>query len=291
VQPESRRSTVAFAAGAMVVSFTAPIVRLLATGPSVTAFWRMVFGGAILVGLVFAQRRRIALDRRSLLFAALAGLAFACDLSLWHRSIRLVGPGLATILVSLQVFFMSAVGLVTRRERLTWRLALAVPLALLGLLLIVGVDWRAGAAGYRWGVLFGAASALCYTGYLLALRRLQRDADLPARMTNMAAVSILCAAFLAAIALAAGESFAIPGAGSLGLLVLLGVVGQVLAWVLLSGGLPRMRHSLAGLLLLLQPLLASAWDVLFFRHSATLLEASGAVVTLAAIYLGTTASD
>ena len=288
---DNRRPLLAFAAGAMVVSFTAPIVRLLSVGPSVTAFWRMVFGGAILALLVLAQGRRFALDRRSLFFAVLAGLTFACDLSLWHRSIRLVGPGLATILVGLQVFFMSAAGLVTRREKLTWRLALAVPLAVLGLFLIVGVDWRAGAAGYRWGVAAGVASALCYTGYLLALRRLQRGADLPARMANIAVVSAACAAFLAAIGAALGESFAIPDLASLGLLVLLGVIGQVLAWVLMSGGLPRMRHSLVGLVLLLQPLLAAVWDVLFFRRPTTPLEAAGAAATLAAIYLGTTAAD
>jgi drug/metabolite transporter (DMT)-like permease len=85
------------------------------------------------------------------------------------------------------------------------------------------------------------------------------------------------------------EGFAIPNAPSLGLLVSLGVIGQVLAWVLMSGGLPRVRRSLAGLTLLLQPLLASVWDVLFFHRPATVLQAVGAAVTLGAIYLGTSA--
>ncbi len=78
---------------------------------------------------------------------------------------------------------------------------------------------------------------------------------------------------------------------SLGLLLALGVIGQVLAWVLMSGGLPRVRRSLAGLTLLLQPLLASVWDVLFFRHPVTALQAAGAAVTLGAIYLGTMAGQ
>ena len=105
----------------------------------------------------------------------------------------------------------------------------------------------------------------------------------------MATVSVCCATFLGIIALVQRECFTVPNASSLGLLVSLGVIGQVLAWVLMSGGLPRVRRSLAGLTLLLHPLLASVWDVLFFRHPVTILQGAGAVVTLFAIYLGTTA--
>jgi drug/metabolite transporter (DMT)-like permease len=211
-------------------------------------------------------------------------------MTMWNRCIRLVGPGLATILVGCQVFPMAAIGLIFYKEKLTWRLALSVPLAIVGLAMIVGVDWRLGSAGSRHGVMFGLGSAFCYAGYLVALRKLQHNAGLGARVSNMATVSVCCAVFLCAIALVQGESFGIPNASSFGLLVSLGVIGQVLAWVLMSGALPRVRNSLASLLLLLQPVLASVWDVLFFKHPVTVLQASGAVVTLAAIYLGTMVS-
>jgi drug/metabolite transporter (DMT)-like permease len=163
-------------------------------------------------------------------------------------------------------------------------------MAIVGLAMIVGVDWRLGSAGFRLGVVFGLASAFCYTGYLVALRRLQHGAGLGSRVSNMASVSVCCAVFLGIIALTQRESFRIQDTRSLGMLVALGVIGQVLAWVLMSGGLPRVRRSLAGLTLLLQPLLASVWDVLFFHRPVTILQAVGAAVTLGAIYLGTTAS-
>ena len=284
------RSIAALAAGAAIVSFTGPIVRVLVVAPTVTAFYRMVFGGAILLVIVLlSSRGRLRLDRASVLLAAAAALSFAFDMTMWNRSIRLVGPGLATILVGCQVFPMAGIGLVFGREKLTWQLAVAVPMAIIGLAMIVGVDWRLGSAGFRTGVVFGLGSACCYTGYLVALRRLQHGAGLGGRVSNMATVSVCCAAFLGIIALVQRESFVIPNAPSLGLLVTLGVIGQVLAWVLMSGGLPRVRRSLAGLTLLLQPLLASIWDVLFFKHPVTILQGAGAVVTLAAIYLGTTA--
>jgi drug/metabolite transporter (DMT)-like permease len=285
----TRNSILALAAGAAIVSFTGPIVRLLAVPPTVTAFYRMVFGGAILLVIVLVARERLRLDRQSVLLAAAAALAFAFDMTMWNRSIRLVGPGIATILVGCQVFPMAGVGLVFGRERLTWRLGLAVPLAVIGLVMIVGVEWSLGSTAFRHGVAFGLGSALCYTGYLLALRRLQHGAGLGSRVSNMATVSVCCAVFLGIIALTQRESFRIQDAQSLGLLMALGIIGQVLAWVLMSGGLPRVRRSLAGLTLLLQPLLASVWDVLFFHRPATVLQVVGAAVTLGAIYLGTTA--
>jgi len=283
------RSIAALAAGAAIVSVTGPIVRVLAVPPTVTAFYRMVFGGAILLVIVLIARARLRLDRYSVLLAAAAALSFACDMTMWNRSIRLVGPGLATILVGCQVFPMAGIGLLFYKEKLTWRLAVSVPLAIVGLAMIVGVDWRLGSPGFRHGVLFGLGSAFCYAGYLVALRRLQHGAGLGGRVSNMATVSVCCAAFLGVIALVQRESFRIPEARSLGLLVALGVIGQVLAWVLMSSGLPKVRHSLASLVLLLQPLLASVWDVLFFRHPVTVLQAIGAAVTLGAIYLGATA--
>jgi len=292
MKPDSpNRSILALAAGAAIVSFTGPIVRLLTVAPTVTAFYRMVFGGAMLLLIVLFVRERLRLDRRSILLAAAAALSFAFDMTMWNRSIRLVGPGLATILVGCQVFPMAGIGLMFYKEKLTWRLSVSVPLAIVGLAMIVGVNWRLGSAGFRHGVLFGLGSAFCYAGYLVALRKLQHGAALGGRVSNMATVSVCCAAFLGIIALVQGESFGIPNASSFGLLVSLGVIGQVLAWVLMSGGLPRVRHSLASLTLLLQPLLASVWDVLFFRHPVTALQTVGAAVTLGAIYLGTMAAE
>jgi drug/metabolite transporter (DMT)-like permease len=255
----------------------------------VTAFYRMASGAVMLLVLLLVVRAGVRLDRRTLALAGLAGFFFAVDISFWHRSIRLVGPGLATILLGFQVFFMSAVGIATRAERPSWRLVAGIPLAFVGLVLIVGGEWRQAGAGFRWGVACGLGSAFFYTGYLLVLRRLQRVPSLRGRMANMALVSTACAAVLVIIGLAVRESFAVPDWRSAGLLLLLGFIGQVIAWVLMSGGLPHMRHSLAGLLLLLHPLLTTVWDVLFFHRPTTAVQAVGAAVALGAIYVGATA--
>jgi drug/metabolite transporter (DMT)-like permease len=60
----------------------------------------------------------------------------------------------------------------------------------------------------------------------------------------------------------------------------------VLGWVLISNGIHRVRASQVGLILLLQPLFAFVWDCTFFGRRFSLIEISGAVLALAAIYLG-----
>jgi drug/metabolite transporter (DMT)-like permease len=73
-----------------------------------------------------------------------------------------------------------------------------------------------------------------------------------------------------------------------GLLVAYGVVGQVLGWVLISTAVHRVSASAVGIVLLLQPLFAYLWDVVFFARSFTPTELAGAVLALTAIGLGAT---
>jgi drug/metabolite transporter (DMT)-like permease len=58
-------------------------------------------------------------------------------------------------------------------------------------------------------------------------------------------------------------------------------------WLLISHGLPHLRISLSGLILLLQPALSFLWDVIFFSRPTSGLNWVGVAIVLGAIYLGT----
>jgi drug/metabolite transporter (DMT)-like permease len=282
----------ALALGATLISFAPVFVKLAPVGPTTAAFYRMLFGGLILAGIVAVRRERIWLGRRHLLLALACGAVFALDLSVWHRSIHYVGPGLATILGNFQVFFLAAWGVAVLRERPGWKLAAAIPLALGGLVLIVGPAWRHLGGHYHLGVMLGLFTAVCYATYLLVLRQLQADASLapggqPSPMVDLAIISLLSAGVLGLEIPVLGESFRIPDWKTGLLLVMYGVVGQVLAWVIISRALARVEASRAGLILLLQPALAFVWDVVFFARPTRPLEVAGALIALTAIYLGT----
>jgi drug/metabolite transporter (DMT)-like permease len=271
-----------------MISFSPVFVKLAHVGPTVAGFYRMLFGGLILTALAGFNRRSFSRNSGSLLLMGACGIFFTLDLSFWHRSIHYVGPGLATLLSNFQVFFLTAYGLIALRERPNWRLGAAVPMAMVGLYLIVGPAWDLLPGEYKRGVFFGGITALCYSAYLLALRGVQTEPTAPSSAANLAFISLSASLLLGAEAWIQGESFRIPDLTSWTALAGYGLISQVLGWLLISRGMVYLQAGQVGLILLLQPTLAFVWDVILFQRPTALREVVGAVVALIAIHLGTT---
>ncbi len=272
--------------GAVMISFSAVFVKLVMVPPTTAAFYRMLFGGAILLVAALIRRERLWSGWRSLSVVAVAAFLFALDLAFWHRSILFVGPGIATLLANFQVFLLAAAGVLLFGEALRWQLSVGVVLAMAGLVMLVGAGWGHLSAGYHLGVGFGLLTAVCYAGYILTLRHSRVAPAGSGHLSNMAQLSLICAAFLAAFVLMEGESFAITRAMDGVWLLAYGVFGQVLGWLLISQSLARVRASQVGLVLLLQPTLAFVWDAVFFGHRFSAVQIAGAMLALVAIYLG-----
>ena len=271
--------------GAVMISFSAVFVKLVHVPPTVSGFYRVFFGGAILLGVVLWRHEHPRLNLTSWAKLLLAGLFFALDLFFWHRSILYVGPGVATLLANFQVFVMAAVGVLFLKERLSLFQWLAIIMAMGGLALLVGADWNHLSPLYHWGVILALISAVAYAGYLLALRS-TRGATGGSSYSAIAITSFASAVLLAGSLLVEGESFAIPGWTDAGWLLLYGLVPQVLGWVLISHSMHKVDASQVGLVLLLQPACAFVWDNLFFGRHFSAVELAGAIITLVAIYLG-----
>jgi len=277
--------------GAAMVSFTSVLVELANVGPTVSAFYRMLFGGIILLGITIIKSDRLWFGIKSLAIPFVCALLFSMDLFFWHRSINFVGPGLATILGNMQVFFVATLAVIFLKEKLGWRLLVAIPFAVVGLFMIVRTGWGERGGAVEMGVLYGLLTALTYALYILTLRKSQ-SAGYKLRFSlipNMMWISLMSAAILGlTVVIEPGAHFSIPNLQTWSALIGLGIVGQVLGWVFISKGLPQVNASVAGLALLLQPALAFGWDILFFDRPTTTLEYVGAAIVLAAIYLGAT---
>ena len=216
----------------------------------------------------------------------LAGVFFSLDLFFWHRSIIYVGPGLSTLLANFQVFIMMIAGLLLLKQRPTGVQLVAVPLALLGLSMIVGLDWQGLPGDYRLGIVFGLLTAVAYAGYLLTLRSARLDACDPLPLSEVAVVSVVCTVLLAASAAAEGVSLAIPTYSDAGWLLCYGVLSHSMGGLFLASSLPHVSTTEAGLALLLQPTLSFVWDIVFFGRPMQPIEIAGAILALTAIYLG-----
>jgi drug/metabolite transporter (DMT)-like permease len=278
-------------AGAFCISFSAVWVKLARVDPVASAFYRVFFGFVFLLIICGVRRELHPLNRRHLLWGGCCGALFALDLACWHASIRLIGPGLATILGNFQVFLLTAFGMLFLGERLRLAFFLAVPVAVVGLALLVGGPWHALGAAYQWGIVLGLLTAVWYSGFLLILRKVQVESTNVSFFFNLMLISGSTALFLGIFMTFAGISFVIPDRISWGALIALGLLSQTVGWVLIAGGMPGLRASLTGLVLLFQPLLAFCWDVLLFARPTTTANWMGVAITLLALYLGMRAGE
>ncbi len=288
--PAPRAAVLSMACGAALISTTSIFVRWAHVAPTVSAFYRMFFGGAMLLMLLMARRQLNRFAWADVLWLLLPALAFCADLMLWHRSIRDIGPGLATLVANFQVFIMAIVGVVFYRERLHFRFVLGVTLALIGLWLLVGVGWSSFTPQFRIGVYFGLLTGVAYAVYLLSLRQAQLRRTSLDPMRVLCLNSLLAAAMLAIAVLIENDSFAIPDAQSWAALLGLAFFGQVLGWMLIARAMPQLPASLVGLLLLLQPALSFVLDVILFGRPTGSMDWVGLALSLIGIFVGSVRS-
>lgn len=277
--------------GAALISLSPVWVKLVSVSPTTSGFYRVLIGSMALAVYLLVKRQRLRLPNRAWLILLGASVFFALDLWFWHRSINYIGPGLSTLLANFQVFIMMFAGIVLLRQLPSLTQVFAVPLALTGLALIVGLDWRNLPQDYRVGVIFGLLTAVAYAGYLLSLREARRDSEHMMPIREVAIVSVICAVILAVSAVAEGESLAISNFPDAVFLVAYGILSQGLGVIFIASSLRQVSTTEAGIALLLQPTLSFIWDVLFFARPMTATELLGAAIALIAIYLGSRPSS
>ena len=249
----TRRPVLSAAAGALVIAFSAPLVKLADVSPSTAAVFRCAYALPVLGLLAWLERRRHGpAERRDRRLALLAGVFFAADLTFWHHSIEAVGAGLATVLANVQVVLVGLLAWGVLGERPDARSVRSVPLALVGVLLISGAI-GAGAYGEdpALGVLYGLLTALAYAGFLLVLRNAGGVGRRPAGPLFDATLSATAVGLLGGLVV--GDFDPVPEAGSQAWLVTLALTSQVLGWMLISLALPRVPALITSIVLTIQP--------------------------------------
>lgn len=272
--------------GAALISFSSVFVAVSQATPTADGVYRMLIGGGLLWLIAIVRRENFWKNPAIFGLQFLAAFFISVDIFLWHKSILYIGPGLSTILVNFQVFFMILVGIFIYGERPRLTFLVAILLAMTGLFLLVGVGWEEFTPKYRTGIYIAFIAALGYTFYIVFLRQSQVVIDALPAISNLGTISILSGLMLALMGLIEGESLAVSDPHDWIWLISYGVLSQVCGWLLISRGLPFVLISLAGLIILLQPGLAFVWDMIFFQRPTTVIDILGVLVTLAGIYLG-----
>lgn len=271
--------------GAIIISFSSIMVTLAGLPPDVAGFYRLFIGGVGMLLILWRMGKLANLTSHVWKWSILSSFFFTLDFICWHRSIGLIGPGLSTMLANFQVLVLAAVSIFIFKEKVARPFYLAIPLALVGLYLMVGVSWAEFSPQYQKGVVFGLLTALAYGFYLLSLKfSLNKSGADP--LATACAVALLTGVQLGVLALVQVESFVIPSMQSFASIMTLALVCHAGGWYLITKSIQEVRTSLIGLILLLQPTLSYVWDILFFGKPTNVVELAGVGLALVGIYLG-----
>ena len=234
------RATAAALSGAVIISFSAIWVRLADSSAVTVGLYRFVYAIPALVLLrMFATDRR---DRRDRLIATAAGLFLALDVVFWHEAIGEIGAGLATLAVNSQVVIVPLVTWIVFRERPSTAALAAMPVVVLGMVLVAGLG-REDAFGTdpTRGVVWAAAAAVFYAAFLIAFRRANRSRS--GQVGSLLDLTVGAAVASLAVGLSTSTVSLQPTWPAHGWILALALGTQVGGWLLIGYALPRLEAA------------------------------------------------
>lgn len=282
----TNRAVLELTVGGLMLSLSALAVAFAHIGAGGAGFYRMLFASVLFYLLLKLRKTPVTLkNRKARLYTALAGVFLAVDLILWHQSIYIVGPGIGSILTNCQVFFMTLLGLYLLKEKPSIYFVISITLAFAGLymLLLPEMTTTVGIKGVIYGVLSGLAYAICVYFLKINTTLPEGGGDKIAQMLNL---SVWAALVLLGYAIANGERLVIADQQTLFMLIIYGVLVQFVGWLLVNRSIGSISLGLAGLILLLEPVITYFIDVAFLNKASSALQISGALLTILAVYIG-----
>ncbi|HJM18219.1 MAG TPA: DMT family transporter [Candidatus Thalassarchaeaceae archaeon] len=285
---EDRKTMAIALSGAVTISFAPLLYSLSETNPLTGAFFRMAYAIPFLAMIAFSYRKQDFRDRKSRSMAFAAGLLLAIDFLGYHSAIDYVGTGIATMIGNSQVIIVTLVSWKLFGERPNKSILFALPMVMLGLVLISGI-WDNEPYGQDpvKGVIGGVIAAFFYSSFLIVYRYSNRlkapSPNLQLDATLGATIGLL---ILGTIPLDHLEiepiDFQFFWPGHVWLL-LLALSCQVAGWIAITYALPRLPGAHTSFAVLLQPVLTIIWGLLILDENPSIQQSAGMFLILGAI--------
>ena len=282
----SIKGSLSILSGAFLISFSPVFVNLVSIEPTVSGFYRMLFGSIALFIIYLIKNNENPLRKNISKFIVLGAIFFSLDLWFWHRSIIYVGPGLSTLLVNFQILILPFLALIFFNQKTQRIQIFSIFLGLLGLFLITGQSWDIVGNNYKLGVLFGLLTAISYAGYIISMKRIDHDAAVNSDpIFNLLFISLISAGLLFLFSIIEQVPLEIKSSSELIWMICYGLFSHVLGWFFILNGLQKISAVTAGIILLTQPILSYVWDFIIFKKVILPIEYFGIVSVLLAMII------
>lgn len=281
--------------GTLALGGTSLLISTLRADPLSIAALRCLLAVPMLLPLVLWELRRVrrseALPRRTLIGAAVAGVALGVDYSFWNSSIQMVGPGIATVLLNIQLVMLPLIAWAVDRVRPMPQLAVIIPVMLAGVALTAGTLEALGAGQLQLrGVLYGLAAGAGYAIYLAVIRRTAPPTVKPAPFSVLTVVCLSAGAAAATAALVTGR-WTWPATGEdWGGMLALAFIGQLVVFWCLNVGMTGISETATSTLLLLPGVFAVALAALLLGDLPTWGQLAGCALIIGGAWWASLAS-
>ena len=271
--------------GCVVFGLGSLIVAHVPVGAYAIAFWRLLIAAIIFFILAKLFKQPFPKSKQTIRYGLLAGVFLAFDLGLWHESVYAVGPAISTLLNSLQIFFLAAIGFFYFKEKQSAVQLFSLVLAVIGVYLITGSEFQHN-DNALWGFVSGVASSLLLALSMVYIRK-THEAEPCAIFPLMLLVSVggILALIIPSLLFNFDNLYPTTALDWFWVFVY-GAVMQCFAWGMIAYSVPLLSLAVTGLLLLSEPIAALVIDYSVLDKPINLIQWGGAAITMFAIYLG-----
>ena len=269
--------------GAMLIGFAPIFVKFSMLSSSAISFYRMFLALPFLFLLNYILNKKFFFrvkNKKTILYAAFASLAFTTDLTLWHFSMDITSVSNATIIVNSAPIFVAILSFIFFKERLTKGFLLSFLVTYIG---IVGLIYFSN--NYVNGKLLGdilcLIAAFFYGVYLLVIARLGKENSL----NIIFYTTFFCCLFsIIPMMIEGGNLIPLSSFEWLNL-ILMAFLCQFGGQYFITHAIGKISASGASIGLLMQPLTATILAAIIFSEILTSLQIVFALISLFGIYL------
>ena len=269
--------------GAMLIGFAPIFVKWSTLSSSAISFYRMLLAIPFLFLLNYALNERFRFtvkNKKTILYAAIASLAFTTDLTLWHYSMDITSVSNATIIVNSAPIFVAILGFIFFNERLSKTFIRSFLITYIG---IIGLVYYSNnyINGKVLGDILCLVAALFYAVYLLVIAKLGKENSL----NIIFYTTLFCCLFSIAPMLIQGGNMVPASKFEWINLLLMAFLCQFGGQYFITHGIGKISASEGSIGLLMQPITATILAAYLFNEILNITQIIFVFVALFGIYL------
>ena len=269
--------------GAMLIGFAPIFVELSSLSPFAIGFYRMFLTIPFLFTVNYAVNKRFSFkvnNKRTILYAAFASLAFTTDLTLWHFSMTITSISNATIIVNSAPIFVAILSFIIFKEKLSKGFLLSFVITYTG---IIGLIYFSNnyINGKVLGDILCLVAAFFYGIYLLIIAKLGKENSL-----NIIFYTTFFCCIFSVIPMVIGGGIIFPTSNTEWLnLILLAILCQLGGQYFITHAIGKISASSGSIGLLMQPITATILAAIIFNQILNTAQIIFVFVAMFGIYL------